>query len=1686
MGLDFKSKCNAVGSCLVLLGVVTVLSMGVMLPAYVNTFHYNTALVEHMVVDERDSLSDKRTWRSFVWGSKNNLRDSAEQPLDRTRAAKLHMFYVFVVGNGELVMKHRDALQKNPFVSQEGPFGYREYVEKYDVRFTNRGPDNTGSDLVTWKQWSYYQPLMQGDEACRTMDGRLEQKGALSVCMDDAFVYTLVNRQFLQYIQEHTTAGVVGKVGHKLFGEVRQIFTKYNGPFMTNVKMWHVSSEIEKVAKIQGMFKISEAIQDVLIYRDAYKTLLPKARLLPEYQTFPSTYVPVLSAHNPAIPKQMSVTAWVKQEFDNSGFIFAKVVSAADARCCWCFSMNGYAADDDFKFEFGKGAADAGSQMLYSRKWDQYDKDGLWHHIALVIAEEVSQMTATFYVDGQRFGASNLFAKDALGDCAGGVTYIGSRGPGGNLPTERRFKGQLSDVRYFDRVLMDEEVNSIFRSPSSYDALGKTGRLFCGEAQNSDKRKDCPFGAANFILAEAQKMKPTAVDGWIENEKALNTGQTQYLLNASAQVGTYAAGHAGFMGGLSTSFLFWINASEYFRGETHGPEKNAQNLQAYNSLIDVMQAWEVAGNGAAAGAYNISKYGGYNAAANGGVSLVRRIATAKVNGVLMYLFDAAGWINEKATKQKVARDWIGKPLNSISCEKHSFVPCQWEIEPFRYFMGVKKVPSFAYTGADNPNVPTDVQLSLDLSVNQARRLIDPAFKHADLGLGRGITMSLLNSDSLPRVWGLASHYCNAWRNSKDMSCDGMKKAIEMAKDILPRALSKLDNMHSSIYSNNIWPKFKYEQLVCVIADYVADNWLKNNTWYEDKLAASINLAFPEVWNASGPNLPLTRARLGEIGYMQWGTGHYTRKRFGVNSIADIPDSGNSEGLAFNYPVSHTRIEWLSMSNLEMDREPLELGSVASAGGFPTAANAANLPLASATLLLDELANITAYTMTHPVHTLCARLVRGATKLMIGHPVNLTNMPVPDTYVRGTNVWSNSSLATVGAWGARALSKSYSITYKLNNASLGITKGFATIMEAVGASNRNFPIFSLDSENVSTTWAPWTDTDGMNYDDSYEFPTYELRDILSPASATPVAPLRSAEMAAAALKRTAAASAVTQFMTKNGAGTGAKIVATDMLFLTGIMLSVPGCAPDGGPPAEGVEGKFSPSLCAPFQAGAKATTQQAATAGCCLWSSASLNANRLLPQNGASELAACVDVWAFRNALLLNASCQPAEHGVHVSYSDPSVADGNVTEVSKAEWNAAKGAFFEAAIAVDLANIATRGASFKSTSYNVQSSSALASPLGTLAGFDSAKYGALLTLPLPFPILVRPVKKRATILAGMIQSYAINGFFLKRQAFCSAGPKVCDYRKGGMFTTQRVRDYLFEGYTDPLFSILAQDNFERHGYRYSCLSERQLETTWNCGQVYDIDCSRGFSISVADVQTVTTRSDNYQYVNNGEFRLAYGGHNTSIINFDASPETMKAALEGLPGVGEVKVTRSPMTPKGRDALSYSLAKTRHGDYGFTWTVTFLTEKGNQPLLAVPYSNFSSSVGTSAWTGDGDQVWIRKVHNGVHPGANFSPLMRYSHDTARYNGEWFRRALTVPDVRNATTWGGCTTSNCRAPEDARPMIKLGNPAFVARDMWFGDLWHGKLWRNSRFHKEQECSRTDDSLRTIFYDYNKRYER
>jgi hypothetical protein len=788
---------------------------------------------------------------------------------------------------------------------------------------------------------------------------------------------------------------------------------------------------------------------------------------------------------------------------------------------------------------------------------------------------------------------------------------------------------------------------------------------------------------------------------------------------------------------------------------------------------------------------------------------------------------------------------------------------------------------------------------------QVRRLLDPALKDVDMGLGRGLSMSLLNPDSLPRVWGLAAHYCDAWRESRSMDCDGMAKAIEMGKDMLPRLLSSLDRMHQSIYSNNIWPKFKYEQQVCVIADYVGRNWLAgNNSWYEDRLAHAINLAFPEVWNASTPvaaggNAPLTRQRLREVGYLQWGTGHYTRKKFGLNSVADIPDSGNDEGIPKSWPVGHRRIRWLSISDAEADREPLELGSIAYVNGFPAAATPDALPLRSAMVLLDELANASAYEMTHPVDTLCARLVRGATKLMIGSAINVTHMPQPDTYLRATNTWSSTALGTgLPAWRAQARAKGYSVTVALGGgagSSSGGGGGFASNATAeAAAQTAHAPLFSLD-ESVSTEWLPWADPDGLNDETGYSFPTEALRAMLEPAYVAPPGELSAVQLASAAAARAAARVAAAKFAAlaaappgNNDVSGGHLNVTRDHGFLVSVMLSIPGCRQRdaetgawGRAPADYAASRFYTKRCKPFGAGRIASAEEAANAQCCLWSSGTLREARLLPSTwvthpssscfynrfpqsfatleaarrhcdelgpaecggtydpgcdgtgpfsvcrvGAfggeagsctyttapeSVFSACPDAWAFRNLLQLNASCAPAAHGVRVwlQRAPPAAVAAaaaaaagpngtaamilNLTTVTQAEFDAAKAAFFEAAHAVDAANIATRAAAFPvHSSYGVQSSSALLAPLADLAAFDGARYGAASavgTARLPFPRLTRPVRKRATILAGMVQSYVTQGFLMKRRIFCSADPKACDWRKGGMFTTQTVRNYL---------------------------------------------------------------------------------------------------------------------------------------------------------------------------------------------------------------------------------------------------------------------------------------------------------
>ena len=61
---------------------------------------------------------------------------------------------------------------------------------------------------------------------------------------------------------------------------------------------------------------------------------------------------------------------------------------------------------------------------------------------------------------------------------------------------------------------------------------------------------------------------------------------------------------------------------------------------------------------------------------------------------------------------------------------------------------------------------------------------------------------------------------------------------------------------------------------------------------------------------------------------------------------------------------------------------------------------------------------------------------------------------------------------------------------------------------------------------------------------------------------------------------------------------------------------------------------------------------------------------------------------------------------------------------------------------------------------------------------------------------------------------------------------------------------------------------------------------------------------------------------GTFRLSHMNHVTAAIPYDASENQMEVAIESLPSVGNVAVTRSGPTP----------------EQGYNWTIVFVSNPG----------------------------------------------------------------------------------------------------------------------------------------------------
>jgi len=97
---------------------------------------------------------------------------------------------------------------------------------------------------------------------------------------------------------------------------------------------------------------------------------------------------------------------------------------------------------------------------------------------------------------------------------------------------------------------------------------------------------------------------------------------------------------------------------------------------------------------------------------------------------------------------------------------------------------------------------------------------------------------------------------------------------------------------------------------------------------------------------------------------------------------------------------------------------------------------------------------------------------------------------------------------------------------------------------------------------------------------------------------------------------------------------------------------------------------------------------------------------------------------------------------------------------------------------------------------------------------------------------------------------------------------------------------------------------------------------------------------------------------GTFRLSFNGTETttSWLSADASDADVERALEQLPNLRDVTVTRTLFDQANANQIG--------GASGYAWSVTFTGDKGNQPALVADVQYMSSTNGVTATVDDGD--------------------------------------------------------------------------------------------------------------------------
>ncbi|KAF4040436.1 hypothetical protein GN244_ATG07296 [Phytophthora infestans] len=123
--------------------------------------------------------------------------------------------------------------------------------------------------------------------------------------------------------------------------------------------------------------------------------------------------------------------------------------------------------------------------------------------------------------------------------------------------------------------------------------------------------------------------------------------------------------------------------------------------------------------------------------------------------------------------------------------------------------------------------------------------------------------------------------------------------------------------------------------------------------------------------------------------------------------------------------------------------------------------------------------------------------------------------------------------------------------------------------------------------------------------------------------------------------------------------------------------------------------------------------------------------------------------------------------------------------------------------------------------------------------------------------------------------------------------------------------------------------------------------------------------VQEVQTISTKAsaDNIS----GYFTVSFQSVGGAVINFDDTAADVRTKLQSLATIGRLNVTRS-----------------ENSDFGATWTVTFLSNMGDLPLLVVTAKTLLKGTGVNVVVQEivkGVDVALETIIDGLDPGQNY---------------------------------------------------------------------------------------------------------